>query len=100
MQKIIEEIDGVDIYPFEYSKHGSLKMYLLGYKETHNMMHDIRDEEVKSLHQVLFENPELAEDEGFQNELLFFETALKKEKASLKWVDLELAKFPVYDPFI
>lgn len=100
MQKIIVEIDGIEIYPFEYSKHGSWKMYLLGYKENHQNMHDIRTGEVESFSTVLFNNPELAENEDFKKEMSFFEIALKKEKASLKWVDLELAKLPVYDPFI
>jgi hypothetical protein len=100
MPKIIEEVDGVEIYPLEYSKHGSWKMYLLGYKENHKMMHDIREAEVNSFRSILFETPEVAEEEDFQNEMLFFETELKREKASLKWVQSELDKFPAYDPFI
>lgn len=100
MPKIVEEIDGVEMQPFEYSKHGSWKMYLLAYKENHELMHGIRESEVDSLHHVLFENPELSEDHGFQAELLLFETELSKEKASLKWVQRELDKIPVYDPMI
>lgn len=100
MGKIIETFNGIEIEPLQYSKKGSWKLFILGYKEFNETMLELRNNEVKELEHMLEHNPELADDESFKFAYDFSTKEFKKHEASIAWADVKISELPVYDPFL
>lgn len=100
MARIVEFFDGVEIEPFIYNKSGSWKLYLLAYKEARETMLNLRKNEVVEFEKTLFANPEFIDDEDFMSGYNFSKNEVKKEEASLGWVNQKISELPKYDPFL